>query len=80
MTDEEINECRQQLATIATARYQLAKVTDWLERHKDLKGCVPCPTPTRIALGIVDAILTLKCAEAQLFGYILPCGIPQEAK
>ena len=80
MTDEQMNECRQQLATITTARYQLAKVTDWLENHKDIKGYVSWTTPSRIALGIIDAIVTLKCAEAQLLSYILPDGIPQESK
>lgn len=80
MTDEQMNECRQQLATIATARYQLAQVIDWLVNHKDLKGYVSYPTPARIALGIISAIATLNCAEAQLHSYILPSGIPQEGK
>lgn len=81
MMDEQTNECRQQLATIATARHQLAEVADWLVNHKDLEGYVPYPTPARsIALGIIGAVVTLKCAEAQLLSYILPGGIPQEGK
>jgi len=80
MTDEQMNECRQQLATLATARHQLVKVSRWLVNHKDLKGYDPYTTPARIALGIVDAIVTLKFAEAQLLSYILPNGIPQESK
>ena len=80
MTDQQMNECRQQLATLVTARKKLADVTAWLANHKDLKGYVSYPTPARIALGIVDAIVTLTCAEDQLLSYILPVGTPQEAK
>ena len=49
MTDEQMNECRQQLATIATARYQLAQVSDWLERHHDIPGKDPYVNPTDLA-------------------------------
>ena len=69
MTTEQMNECRQQLATIATARNKLADVAAWLANNELLEGYVSHPTPARLALGIVSAIAILKYTEAQLLSY-----------
>ena len=87
MTDEQMNECRQQLATIATARYQLTQVTDWLERHHDIPGKDPFVKPGDLAYQLNRTMEQLAFTIGQFMCFIDPTGTPdsilhapQEAK
>ena len=80
MTDEQMNECRQHLATIAVARKQMSDVATWLAENKDLKGYNPYTRMMDMATGIVQAAEMLKFVQAQFMCFMFPGGIPQEAK
>ncbi len=80
MTDEQMNECRQQLATIAVARKQMSNVATWLAKNKDLKGYDPYTRMMDMATDIVYAAEMLKFVQARLMCLMFPGGIPQEAK
>ena len=76
MTDEQMNECREQLATITTVRHRLAKVVNWLERHHDISGKAPYVSPTHLAYQLNQTMDQLAFTIGQFMCFIDPTATP----
>ena len=76
MTDEQMNECREQLATIATVRHRLTKVTNWLECHSDITGKDPYVRTMDLVYQLNQTMEQLSFTTGQFMCFINPEATP----